>query len=217
MPKIPTEILIEKLSSKQHVTHRLPAPLAIFSKAGVVSLLYLTTILAIMGVRSDISHVMMDPFFMTESAFILITAGIAMAISILFAFPDRQLPKKILLLPISLFVLFNAYLAYQLIYPAAFYQALPQTHSFTYECTRDIILFSIFPLVMMAYILKMGAVTQSNWAALTASIAAACLSYLAVRFMEANDNIIHLIQWHYLPMLLIIILSLVIGRKILKW
>jgi hypothetical protein len=43
------------------------------------------------------------------------------------------------------------------------------------------------------------------------------VSALWLRLHEMNDSIIHLIQWHYLPMLAFGLIGLWLGRVLLKW
>jgi hypothetical protein len=40
---------------------------------------------------------------------------------------------------------------------------------------------------------------------------------LWLRLHEMTDSIVHVIEWHYLPMLVIGIVGLWLGQRLLKW
>lgn len=40
---------------------------------------------------------------------------------------------------------------------------------------------------------------------------------LSLRLSEQTDSILHVIQWHYLPMIAVSLVGLWLGKTLLKW
>lgn len=67
------------------------------------------------------------------------------------------------------------------------------------------------------YFMRHQASTHCAIAGSVALLSAFSVGALWLRLEEVNDSILHVVEWHYLPMLAIGILGLGLGKKILKW
>jgi hypothetical protein len=114
--------------------------------------------------------------------------------------------------PALLFGLFAAllYFAWRT-HPAA---PLPE-HS--YQCTLCITLVSIPPAVWTLLVMRRYACTHFRAAGGIALMSAFSIGALWLRLHEVNDSIVHVLQWHYLPMLMVGLLGLCLGKRLLKW
>ena len=54
-------------------------------------------------------------------------------------------------------------------------------------------------------------------AGLLAVIAAVSVGAITLRLAEANDEIMHLLSWHYLPSIFFASLGALLGRYLLRW
>lgn len=212
-----TEDLISSLSEDLEPTKskRCPKKLFLFWLISIIG--YILALIVFIGIRPDISITITNKFFLVEVILLSITSIFSAAMAVCFSYPDCYQQHKNRLVPIILFIIFNVYLFWQLLFPADFYIKAQDSGMHTLECAQDIAIFSIIPIVFMLYVIKLGATTQSLYATLYASIASVCVSYLVLRFIEANENIYHIIIWHYIPMVLVIFAGIIIGKKLLRW
>ena len=80
-----------------------------------------------------------------------------------------------------------------------------------------IILVSLLPAAWTFYSLRKLASIHYRLAGGLALLSAASIGALWLRLYEVNDSIIHVVEWHYLPMLFIGFIGLWLGEIILKW
>jgi hypothetical protein len=59
--------------------------------------------------------------------------------------------------------------------------------------------------------------THYRWAGSIAILSAFSVGALWLRLQEVNDSIVHVIEWHYLPMLAVGVVGLWLGKWLLKW
>jgi len=86
-----------------------------------------------------------------------------------------------------------------------------------FDCPSYIAIFSIPPGMALFFLVRMGVTTQCYWAGSMATLSVTSFGYLLMRLIEPNDNPAHLIVWHALPIMLICMLGMIIGRLVLKW
>jgi hypothetical protein len=212
-----TETLIEELSGRQTKVRAIGSPLWLMARWGLFTFLYACVLIYFIGFRFDIGTQLVNPLFLIENGLALLTVLTSATVAAYFFFPDCYRHYSMRWMPLLFFGAFNLYLLLQLVFPADFYQGAPGGGLLTFECTEDMAVFSLFPIIAMVYILRKGAPTQSRWAILHASIASVCTAYIMLRVIEPDDRIIHILSWHYTPMIAIIFISLVLGKKILRW
>jgi len=128
------------------------------------------------------------------------------------SFPDNYQRKySLLLLPLSLLAFIVGLIFAYLENGAA---PLP-SHSII--CLLCITMFSMIPAAWMFFLLRRQAPTNLKMAGSVALIAACSIGALTLRLSENTDSIIHLIYWHYLPMVGYALIGAWLGKKILKW
>jgi hypothetical protein len=69
----------------------------------------------------------------------------------------------------------------------------------------------------MLFYMKKGATTNYDFSGFMLGLSAVSFSYLTLRLIEPNDVISHIILWHYVPMMVAIIVAVFVGRIFLKW
>jgi hypothetical protein len=84
-------------------------------------------------------------------------------------------------------------------------------------CTLDIILLAIIPGIITFIMLKKSAATHLGWTGALAVLAIASLAALSSRFLCHNMDPIHLVIWHFLPVLFMGFIGIFLGKKLLKW
>lgn len=190
-----------------------PHPLLLSLRWLAGATVYLAVSLWISGVRPDLMHKLHQPMFDAElAALALIFVATALSAAVL-AFPDLHQMGRTALAPVLPFALFIAVLffAWRADYPPA---PLP-LHSF--ECTLSITLFSLLPAAWTFYSMRKYASTHYRWAGSVALLSAFSVGALWLRLHELNDSIVHVLEWHYLPMLGIGLIGWWLGKAVLKW
>jgi hypothetical protein len=208
-----TEELISKLVQDTAAVKSAPHPVLLSLGWMGIALVYLLVSLAISGVRHDLLLKFHEPVFVAE---IVSLVGIFMTTAssaAILSYPDLHQMQRIVVAPVAAFLLFALTLLFALLSdtPPA---PLP-VHSL--HCTFSIILESVLPAMLMLLVMRKMASTHTLWAGSAAVLSAFSVGAIWLRLYEQNDSIIHLIQWHYLPMLGIAMLGMWLGKAVLKW
>lgn len=207
------EDLIGKLAQDTTAVKPAPHPYMLSLKWVGAAAAYLAVSLAISGLRPGLAEKFLEPWFAAEIAALF---GIFIATSFsaaLLAFPDLHQKRGAAFAPVLTFALFLLviFFAWNADIPPA---PMPM-HSF--ECTVSITLVSMLPAAWTFYAMRQYASTHYRLAGSIALLSAFSVGALWLRLHEVNDSVIHLIQWHYLPMLAFGVIGLWLGRVILKW
>lgn len=207
------EQLVNQLSSEAKPIRPAPSPWLLSLKWSGAVLAYLLLALLASGLRPDLAQAMQHPLFVTELLLLLLILLATTLGSALLAFPDLHQKRTLAYTPIALFALFILLLIFA--WRADTPPAPFPVHSF--ECTLDITLISLIPAALAFFVLRHYASTHPNWAGSFALLAAFSVGAIWLRLYEVNDSILHVVQWHYLPMVGVGLLGWFAGRKLLNW
>ncbi len=211
--KMQTEQLINNLVIQMGVVPPAPNPIRIFLKWTGLSAAYIILSLLFLGIRPDFATKLHSFLFFAElSAIAGIIASSLLSASLL-AFPDVYQQKKLALLPFVAFLLFCLIMAVEFI--ADNPPSPPPNHAM--ECLLCIIALSLIPGAFILYNIRKYASTHYYAAGSVAVLAAFSIGGLILRISEETDSIMHLLEWHYLPMIGAGIIGLAIGKVCLKW
>ncbi len=174
---------------------------------------YLAVALMLSGFRPDLMVKLHEPWFAAEIAAL---AGIFVVTSLsaaLLSFPDLHQMRRVALAPALMFALFALVMLFA--WRADSPPSQPPVHSI--ECTLSITLLAILPAVWIFFVMRKFASTHQYWAGGIAILAAFSVGALWLRLYEPTDSIMHVIEWHYLPMILIGMIGMWLGKSLLKW
>lgn len=207
------ETLIGKLAEDTLPVKPAPHPFMLSAKWMMAALAYLLVSLLISGLRPDLIIKLHEPWFVAEIAALV---GIFIATSLsaaLLSFPDLHQMRRAAFAPVIMFALFVLvmFFAWRADNPSA---PLP-VHSF--ECTISITLFSLLPIFWTFFKMRKLASTHSHLAGCCALLFAFSIGAIWLRLHEINDSIMHVVQWHYLPMIAFGVVGLWLGKVMLKW
>ena len=208
------ENLVLSLSKEAAPVKPAPQPLLLSLKWIAFALAYLIVALAVSGPRPDLLQQLQHPLFVAELIVLfglLVTAALSTAV---LAFPDLHQQRAQAFFPLCMIMLLVLVLAIALLTNTPTSPA-PQTHSI--QCTLALLLFSLLPSVTIFYAVRRLACTRPQQAGSMALLFAFSTGALWLRLYEANDSIIHIIGWHYLPMIVVGVFGWVIGKSVLKW
>lgn len=205
--------LIATLAEDAKPVSTAPHPYRLNLKWIAIATLYLIVSIVFSGIRPDLTIKLQQPLFVAEiAALVLIFTATSLSAALL-SFPDLHQLRRLAFAPVIAFTLLVVVmlLAWQADHPPS---PLP-VHSI--ECTVSIALFSLLPAAWTFFEMRQFASTHYRLAGSIALLSAFSIGALWLRLYEATDSIVHIIEWHYLPMLAIGIIGLWLGEKILKW
>lgn len=213
---IDTKQLIQELSA-QATPVKAVRPHVWASRLIAVLLVYAGAAQWWLGIRPDLATQLERSLFIAELfllAAMLISAAIA---SVLAMVPDTYQKKNLLKLPYIISGLMLALVTFQLLMPQDARMVMPDETSHTIECAMFIAMASMLPAALIFVLLRKGATIMPKNAGALAVIASASIGALTLRLAEADDYIIHLLTWHYIPSILFAGLGALIGRWMLRW
>lgn len=190
-----------------------PSPWRIFGKWLLLSVIYIAATASFLHPRPDLLLKLHIGLFSMELLTLAAVIATSLLSSALLAFPDLYQRKKLAFLPLSAFALFCVVLLVEWhsdVPPAP----LPP-HSMT--CLKCITLLSLLPEAFILYNIRKLASTHYYLAGSISCLAAFAVGALTLRLCEPTDSIIHLLQWHYLPMAAVAVIGLLAGKLCLKW
>lgn len=207
------EELIDKLTQDAVAVRPAHHPVVLSIEWITVAVFYLAISLMLSGLRPDLMLKLHEPWFAAEIAALV---GIFISTSLsaaLLSFPDLHQMRRVVLAPALMFTLFVLvmFFAWHADKPPA---PLP-AHSF--HCTLSITLLSVLPAAWIFYVMQKFASTHYHWAGGIALLFAFSIGAIWLRLYEINDSVMHVIQWHYLPMIVFGIVGLWLGKVLLKW
>lgn len=205
--------LVAELADDAATVKPAPHPYMLSLKWTAAAAAYLAVSLAVSGLRPDLAHALAHPWYIAEIAalsLVFISTSLSAA---LLAFPDLHQKRSLAFMPAGAFalLLLVILLAWRADTPPA---PLP-VHSF--ECTLSITLFSLLPAVWTFYAMRKYASTYYYWAGSIALLSAFSVGALWLRLHEVNDSIVHVVEWHYVPMIAVGAVGLWLGRVLLRW
>ena len=207
------EELVASLSRDAVAVKPAPHPFMLSLGWLAAATVYLAVALWFSGVRPDLMQKLHQPWFVIELAFLgLIFVATSLSAALL-AFPDLHQMRKIAWAPALLFVLFAVFMFFS--WRADMPPAPQPVHSL--ECTFSILAVSLLPAAWTFLSMRRFASTHHRWAGYVALLSAFSIGALWLRLYELNDSVGHVVEWHYLPMLLLGLVGMRLGRALLKW
>lgn len=205
--------LIDKLAQDGAAVKPAHHPLVLSLEWVTAAVFYLAIALMVSGFRADLMAKLHETWFAAEIA-ALVAIFLATSLSAaLLSFPDLHQMRRVVLAPAIMFALFALvmYFAWHADHPPS----PPPVHSL--ECTLSITMLAILPAAWIFYVMRKFASTRHYWAGSSALLSAFSIGALWLRLYEPTDSVMHVIEWHYLPMIAFGIVGLWLGKILLKW
>lgn len=205
--------LIDKLAQDGAAVKPAHHPVLLSLEWIAIAVFYVAIALMFSGFRADLMVKLRDTWFAAELA-ALVAIFIATSLSAaLLSFPDLHQMRRAALAPALTFALFALVMFFA--WRADSPPSLPPVHGI--ECTLSITLLAILPAAWIFYVMRKFASTHPYRAGSIALLAAFSVGALWLRLYEQTDSIMHVIEWHYLPMILIGMAGMWLGKVVLKW
>lgn len=208
-----TEKLIANLAQDAIPVKPAPHPFLLGAKWLAWVVVYLALSLAFSGLRPDLMTQLQSPLFVIELVLLAAIIISTLFSAALLAFPDMHQKRRVAYAPIWMMALFI--LVMILSWRANIHPSHLSGHSV--KCLIVIASLTLLPAAWIFYAMRKLASTHPYLAGSIALLSAFSIGALSLRLSEQTDSILHVMQWHYLPMIGVGILGLVLGRLLLKW
>lgn len=169
------------------------------------------------GFRPDLAVQLGRPLFLLELVLLSAMFAGAVAAAVYAMLPDAVHYRRLLWWPYVASALMLGLVLLQLMMPHDPRMVMPDIHAHTHQCTQYIAASAIIPALLVFGMLRLGATVMPARAGTLAVIAAVSVGALTLRLAEPNDQILHLLIWHYLPSLGFAVLGAIAGRLLLRW
>lgn len=210
---VSTEQLIRQLSHGVQPVRAVSSPFELFIKWLVVSLIYLSSMLLFFHLRPDIADKFSSPLFVAELvmlALLVITSSLS---AVFLSFPDMCQKRWLVFTPIFAIMLFVGTLVVEYISDSAL--VIEPSHGI--KCMLCISMFALFPAFLMFMLLRGQATTHYYTVGAVSLLAATSIGAITLRLSENTDSMLHLVKWHYTPIIAFGILGLWLGKRFFKW
>ncbi len=209
-----TSELIAKLSEETKPIKTTKTPFYWVKNFILALVIYYVFAQVFLGFRSDIAQKFSQPLFIAEILLILALLVSSVVAVVLMLYPDNYQKSYLLKIPfaMALFLAILFCVEFLLLKPA---ETGEGEHSF--QCSLCIASFAVIPTIAFFYILRQGANINHFSAAIFSIIAASTIGCLALRMSEQNDSIVHLITWHYFPIIVFSLLGAALSKNFFKW
>ncbi len=213
-----TQDLIEKLSQEAVLKKDSRTPAWWALRLMCILLFYGAGTQFFLGIRPDIIlQFERLPFALEITLLVGMTISAALA-SIFTMYPDMYQKPWILKVPYLSFVSLILLVSYQLAFMTNdIRMVLPPPDGHAMECALCIGAVALIPSALIFGILHKGASIKPLNAGFLAVLTAMGIGCLTLRISEANDSLVHLVTWHYLPIFIFSCLGAIAAKWLLKW
>ncbi len=207
------DALIEQLSAKAAPVAQARHPYVQCLKWVTGFAVYLAFLVWVFPMRPDLAQKLQSPLFVAELAALALVNVTAALSCALLGFPDLMQKKALTFAPLV------AFIAFVVIMLLAYHADSPPAPAPEHEmlCTLCITLFSLMPAAWLFASMRKAASTHAGLSGYIATLCAFSIGGLVLRLSEQTDSISHLLQWHYIPMLLMSMAGIALGKLLLKW
>ncbi len=208
-----TEKLINRIAQQAAPVKPATHPFTLSAKWLGATVAYLAATVLLSGVRPDLTAKFDSPLFMAELGLLAAIVVSTCLSAALLSFPDLHQKRLLAFAPAAIGILFMLVLgvSWQADNP-------PTPHvAHTLQCTLQIALLALLPAALMFYSMRGFASTHPYLAGGIALLAAFSIGAISLRLIESTDSMLHVIQWHYLPMTVAGLIGLGMGKIFLKW
>lgn len=213
--KVDTEALVGALAECAAPVSRLRSPHARMATWFMLSLGYAGLIVAIMGLRPDISTKLLEPKFLVEVGAALMTSMLAAAAAFCAGCPGRPLWERFAPLP-ALAVWLGSL-------GVGCWDGLVARTAVGLHLTPDLMCFPYIllvgsvPAVLILAMIRRGAPIAPVTATMLAALAAAALGAAALRFFHVQDASLMVLVWQVGSVAVLTGIGALMGRSFLRW
>jgi hypothetical protein len=208
--------IIDKLVTSDGKPVAASHPFALFLKWLFVTALSTGLIVSFMAPREDLSRQLVSPLYLAEVASLLLITVTAAVAAVWLCYPDLRQKPKTVLLPLLPTAVFMSLSVYRLLHPELTLIPPPEKVQ-GIDCAGCVTALALVPGFWMFHLLRRHATTYPQSAGAVSFLAAASIGLFVLKLVEPNDSVLHLLQWHLSPMVVLALFGAWLGKKYLSW
>lgn len=205
-----TENLINALVNHAKPVKRLSSPPVRFLRWLIAVMFCLGAGILLFGLRPDLHSVAFAPSFSFQALFVFGLALLSALSAFLLSVPDK---KNLWLdtLPIVTGVALAGTLLWGIF-------GSDSTHAgLGFTCIRDIVVLGLLPGALLFFMLMQAAPLRLGKVGFFAMLSVGALGAFGTQFICKNDDPLHILLWHYLPVLVLGAVGIMLGNIFLRW
>lgn len=211
-----TDQLIKKLVS-EGPRKSLPHPMKQTAYWLTGTVLFLVAVSIFSGLRADIMDKIIEPLYLMELGLVL-TMGISTALAAFcLSRPDAHQKEWIKYTPFAAALLWAGVAFWDSIGTFGWDGIFYSMELGQFDCPTHILMYSLPPGIAIFMIVRKGAPIQCCWAGAMATWSVTSFGYLCMRLIEMNDDPVHLLVWHALPIMLMCVIGMILGKFSFRW
>ena len=176
-----------------------------------LSVVAVSALVALLGLRADLASKLRDPVYLRESGALLLSFVFAGSSTFRLATPGLGESRALRLLPS--FALLSWLALVGLRYPAPV-DSGAASEAAGWACVWRMLALSFVPGAALFGMLRQGAVFTRAWAASLVVLASAALAMLGTQAICAKDGAHHVLLWHCVPLAAAVFSGAVLGRTL---
>ncbi len=180
------------------------------------AMLWVATGVVLIGLRPDVLRGTTTLHFALNCVAILLIAVLSAFAAFMMSVPDTAKSVLVRIAPLSAVFIWLVLLATQ---GRLLFAPGPHHYSAGHglSCIRDILVLGAIPGAFLFFLVRRAAPVALGWSGLLVMLTLASIGALGLQFTCTNDDPLHLFAWHFLPVLLIAVSGIVLGRHLLRW
>jgi len=170
--------------------------------------------IVIFKIRPDISTMLSKPGFLFTLIGILILIVLSIWTSLLSGVPGREpvVARRVVAIGATLSAsLFIAYLVLFFFHPSLFVWEV------SWRCVAIVLSVSLIPFGVSFIQLKRLAVTHPRLSAISTVFSSLLTGFLAITLICPSPNPLRILVWHILPVVGVVALAALVGRRVFHW
>ncbi len=202
--------LIDDLVSEHTKVEQVASVRIRFTKWLIICALCLSAGISMLGLREDWMTLFSTPILLAQNIFILIGILIVGVFSIKLSVPSVSNKKKGTAL---LFVLAGLWALILFSIGILNNTTLEELRKLGFGCIQNIIVIGLIPGVALFILIRQGIVLERKLAGGIGMTAAFGIGAYGVQFTCHNDGALHILIWHFLPLIILGVSGVFLGKK----
>lgn len=205
--------LIDELVADHKRVKSVPSIKVRFFTWAFICFLCLATGVSLLGLREDWEILFQHPLLLTQNITILLGVFVSGALGIRLSQPGGTSKKKVkkvlyglsiiwILILLGIGTLSNA--------------SLDELGQFGFGCIKDILIIGGIPGIALFFFIQQGIVMERKITGFIAMVASFGLGAYGVQFTCHNDGALHILVWHFFPLILLGCSGVFFGQFFLK-
>jgi hypothetical protein len=166
---------------------------------------------SILGLRTDINVQTVTTKFVVDTLILLLLAVLSIMAAFSLSVPSMN-TRNIFRFPIFVF---------SLVLITTVYSFLATSNPFLYlghgfSCVSEMIAISILPAAILFYLVRKAAVIKRDLVGILILMSGVSFGLLGVQLTCADSTPLHILIWHFLPSLVVIIFGIWLSRRLIK-